>query len=463
MALTIIDIQYIIPANRDNINENAIGQQSQYKGEVANNIILSDGPCLSLEVGDRLSAVWLTGNEEVSNEGTAILSVHNGYINVDSKGTVYNLMINFKLFPCIERNSSKLYSTNGDILNISNPNWTSDTQDSYFFEAIYGYWLGPDNIHYPCSLGPDFIYMEGHSWNNGFCKYNIVNSPELVNQDLLEGQFWFDSNYNPIKRTQAEIEVFAEGKEAIFFCPDKGKGLGLYKEKLSGSELAEVQDFFSSGTGGYVPPYIEKMVAWYPGDALLNRLIIYDITTDSIIQDINVESIIPVDVSNLKTGLTINEVNLDVDISITVKNVLQNNDITHVVFSIANGAVEVEFEAAGLRVIFVPRPDLRPPLEILIHDIHTQNIIESFNVELQRRYALYVAKPANGTITTNEGIDCGTSSNICSMYYNEGATVDLIAIADPGYHFVRFTGDCDSNGRVSMYGDRSVSAIFDPD
>ena len=205
------------------------------------------------------------------------------------------------------------------------------------------------------------------------------------------------------------------------------------------------------------------MVAWYPGDALLNRLLIANIITDTILPEINVESIIPVDVSDLETGATINELDLDVDMSLSVEDILQNNDITHVVFSIANGAVEIEFEAAGLRVIFVPRPDSRPPLEILIHDIHTQNIIESFNVELQRMYALYVAKPANGTITTNEGIDCGTSSDICSMYYNEGATVDLIATADPGYHFVRFTGDCDSNGRVTLYGPRSVSAIFDPD
>jgi hypothetical protein len=72
---------------------------------------------------------------------------------------------------------------------------------------------------------------------------------------------------------------------------------------------------------------------------------------------------------------------------------------------------------------------------------------------------LTVTPPTGGTL---EGVDilCGTKGSACSTNPPEGATVDLHPIADDGFTFMRFTGDCAPLGHTQMNTPRTCSATF---
>ena len=50
--------------------------------------------------------------------------------------------------------------------------------------------------------------------------------------------------------------------------------------------------------------------------------------------------------------------------------------------------------------------------------------------------------PTGGTL---EGVDilCGTKGSVCSANHPEGVPVELHPIADPGFTFMGFRGDCE--------------------
>ncbi|MGH8009230.1 MAG: InlB B-repeat-containing protein, partial [Candidatus Binatia bacterium] len=63
---------------------------------------------------------------------------------------------------------------------------------------------------------------------------------------------------------------------------------------------------------------------------------------------------------------------------------------------------------------------------------------------------------SSGTVT-GTGIDCGAD---CSKTYPSGTMVTLTATADAGSTFAGWSGDCDSNGQVTMDANRSCTATF---
>ena len=74
---------------------------------------------------------------------------------------------------------------------------------------------------------------------------------------------------------------------------------------------------------------------------------------------------------------------------------------------------------------------------------------------------LTVLPQTGGTV---EGVDivCGTKGSACAANVPEGRIADLHPIADDGFTFMGFKGDCAPLGRAQMTGPRTCSAIFSP-
>jgi Divergent InlB B-repeat domain len=79
------------------------------------------------------------------------------------------------------------------------------------------------------------------------------------------------------------------------------------------------------------------------------------------------------------------------------------------------------------------------------------------------QYSLRVPAPAHGFIT-GAGIACGGAQSACSMAFDRPTTPTLTAVADDGYLFTGWIGDC-SGGSVTTIHVNSVKdcgATFDP-
>jgi hypothetical protein len=78
-------------------------------------------------------------------------------------------------------------------------------------------------------------------------------------------------------------------------------------------------------------------------------------------------------------------------------------------------------------------------------------------------YQLKIAPDAHGRVTAS-GLDCGSASAICVVSLPSPAPLTLTAVADAGYEFVRWEGDC-SGGVTTWIRINSVKnclAVFEP-
>jgi serine/threonine protein kinase len=73
--------------------------------------------------------------------------------------------------------------------------------------------------------------------------------------------------------------------------------------------------------------------------------------------------------------------------------------------------------------------------------------------------SLTVPKPVGGTLIGG-GLVCGTHGTICSIKKSAGEAVELYPVADPGYVFSSFSGDCGPTGHVPMTEATSCAATF---
>lgn len=73
---------------------------------------------------------------------------------------------------------------------------------------------------------------------------------------------------------------------------------------------------------------------------------------------------------------------------------------------------------------------------------------------------LTVNKPAGGTLV-GAGLECGTRGSDCSTTLESGASVEFQGVADTGYLFTGFTGDCAPSGRMMMTRAQTCGATFE--
>lgn len=151
-------------------------------------------------------------------------------------------------FPMAEGAGQTLYSTDGlHSASITGNVWDS-YQDFYHYNVASGFWMNGDGVKYPYAVSGFTSAHPAGKWNDSENKYEMRNEPALVAADLLEttGFFFSDHATTPvvIPRTQAEIEAYCVGKASIFWsnCTPT-RGLSLYDEVLSGSELTQAQAF----------------------------------------------------------------------------------------------------------------------------------------------------------------------------------------------------------------------------
>ena len=70
-----------------------------------------------------------------------------------------------------------------------------------------------------------------------------------------------------------------------------------------------------------------------------------------------------------------------------------------------------------------------------------------------------LTKPTGGTIVGG-GLECGTRGSNCSSRFKDGDSVEFQAVADAGYVFTSFMGDCAPTGRMLMTSAKTCGATF---
>jgi serine/threonine protein kinase len=75
---------------------------------------------------------------------------------------------------------------------------------------------------------------------------------------------------------------------------------------------------------------------------------------------------------------------------------------------------------------------------------------------------LTITKPIGGTVSA-AGIRCGTRGTDCSTSRPKDDPIELTPVADAGFTFVGYTGDCAPGGRTIMTGPRTCGATFEKD
>ena len=206
------------------------------------------------------------------------------------------------------------------------------------------------------------------------------------------------------------------------------------------------------------PPVWEKIVAWYPGPVYENRLMINNAFVQPDIPQLNMAMFAPLTVDSMTVDQALDECNVVMKTQILIANMEQSTKLSHVVFSIAVGALTVEFEARQLKVTIVGRPTSQPPIQLDIANVEVAPLVDFITME--QNFKLTITQPTNGKIQ-GSGFDCGTA--VCEQWFDEGEVVHLNAVPDSGYHFKEWTGDIGADGSVLMNKNKSGSCIFEAD
>ncbi len=89
---------------------------------------------------------------------------------------------------------------------------------------------------------------------------------------------------------------------------------------------------------------------------------------------------------------------------------------------------------------------------------------ESGGLPLGAPYTLTITRPGGGTVKA-AGINCGTKSDSCTVTMPGPMTLGLLAVADSGYTFLNWSGQCSGTSvsyALALEGPRSCTATFIP-
>lgn len=185
-----IDSNFYIPRDESNTSKDVLGDDLEYKGQVAYNALAKQSNCLYLDgIDDVIQFADTTGWDRLENAGTSELSINGNNIE-GTEGSVYNLRVYdgsdnlIHLFPCSEGGGTRincvLGGTKGTLVNATfETAWTK--QDEYHYNIKEGYSKGkgfsihsndviraPDgNIEYRYTSqeGIDYLFSTGAFYN----------------------------------------------------------------------------------------------------------------------------------------------------------------------------------------------------------------------------------------------------------------------------------------------------------
>lgn len=190
----------LIPRNEANPSKDVLGDNLEYKGQVAYNAILKQSNCLYLDgIDDVIQFADTTGWDRLENAGTSELSINGNNIE-GTEGTVYDLRVYdgsdnlIHLFPCSEGGGARincvLGGTIGTLVNATLETvWAK--QDEYHYNIKEGYSKGKGfsarvtdvrentdtNYRYKSQEGIDYYYSYGDDANPTTGRYDPDGNP----------------------------------------------------------------------------------------------------------------------------------------------------------------------------------------------------------------------------------------------------------------------------------------------
>lgn len=191
-----IDSNFYIPRDESNPSKDALGDDLEYKGQVAYNALAKQSNCLYLDgIDDVIQFSDTTGWDRLENAGTSELSINGNNIE-GTEGSVYNLRVYdssdnlIHLFPCSEGGGTRincvLGGTTGTLVNATLETvW--DKQDEYHFNLENGWSSGkgfsisPSDM--PVYTDDNYRFISKEDVEYAF-SYNNINNPSTGRFDL---------------------------------------------------------------------------------------------------------------------------------------------------------------------------------------------------------------------------------------------------------------------------------------
>lgn len=232
-----IDSNFYIPRDESNPSKDALGNDLEYKGQVAYNALAKQSNCLYLDgIDDVIQFADTTGWDRLENAGTSELSINGNNIE-GTEGSVYNLRVYdgsdnmIHLFPCSEgggvRINCVLGGTIGTLVNATlGTAWAK--QDEYHYNIKEGY-----------SKGKGFSTRVTDTRDTANTNYRYTSQEGVFYQysygdDANPSTGRFDPDGNPLGYTS---EYFNFYKELISGGVTGGNGLLIISSSFSANTV----------------------------------------------------------------------------------------------------------------------------------------------------------------------------------------------------------------------------------
>lgn len=203
------------------------------------------GPCITLN-GTTDKLTYAGHGSIVSYEGTSTLS-YDGTDITGTAGTAYNIVFSDgSILPCIGKtstlNPTSTFDVDGNEATITSSDYVAiwaGSQDTYFYEAIYGYW---DDVsgRYPYAHS-GAIFHAGNHWNNSMSGYEFIDpvDPDIIAMDLVHLVFT-DGVGNAKTFYQSTLETL--NNDQYYF--NTSKGLACYSDVQTEPCLGETLVYY---------------------------------------------------------------------------------------------------------------------------------------------------------------------------------------------------------------------------
>lgn len=184
-----IDSNFYIPRDESNPSKDALGDDLEYKGQVAYNALAKQSNCLYLDgIDDVIQFADTTGWDRLENAGTSELTINGNNIE-GTEGTVYDLRVYdsadnlIHLFPCSEGGGTRINCVLGG---------TKGTLVNATLETV---WAKQDEYHYNIKEG----YSKGKGFSTRVTDVRDISNTNYryTSQEGIEYQYSYGDDVNP--------------------------------------------------------------------------------------------------------------------------------------------------------------------------------------------------------------------------------------------------------------------------